>query len=145
MDVNIKQQWDQDISLGTPFPSLLSLPRCPSLVLSAKLRFEISSTMRCTICLSGSIRRSFRVNSRCHTVSYAVVRSTRTTPAVSFASKQSSMSYVSRVTRFTVDRPLRKPACSWGSWGWWSMMGPIRPWIILSSSLNGMHNSEMFL
>ena len=42
-----------------------------------------------------------------------------------------------------VERPIQKPACSWGSWG--SMMGLIRPWIILSSSLNGMHNGEMGL
>ena len=105
---------------GTPFLSLRSRPCCPPLVPSTKLRPETSPTMKCTICLSGSIRRSFRVTPRCHTVSYAAVRSTRTAPAVSLASKQSLTPCVSRVTWSTVDRPLRKPACSWGSWDqWW--------------------------
>ena len=50
-------------------------------------------------------------------VSYAAVRLTRTAPAVPLALKQSSKSCVSRVTWSTVNRPLRKPASSWGSWG----------------------------
>ena len=100
-----------------PFLSLRSLIYCPSLVLSTKLWFEISSTMKCTICLSGSIQRSFKVNPQCHIVSYAAIRSIKTAQAVSLASKQSSVSCVSSVTRSTVDHSLWKPACSCGSWG----------------------------
>ena len=144
MDVDIKQQWSQDRFLrDAVHESAPSLIYCPSLVLSTKLWFEISSTMKCTICLSGSIQRSFKVNLRCHIVSYAAIRSIRTAQAVSLASKQSSVSCVSSVTRSTVDHSLWKPACSCGSWG--SMMGLIRPWIIFLSSLNVMHNSEMGL
>ena len=40
-----------------------------SVLKSTELRFEVSSTMKCTMCLAGSIRRSFRVNPLCHTVS----------------------------------------------------------------------------
>ena len=68
---------------GTPFFSLLSLLRCPSLVCTTKLRFDNISMMKRTMCLSGMILSSFRWSPRCHTVSYAAVKSRNTTPAFS--------------------------------------------------------------
>ena len=130
MDVDIGAKIDP---WGTPFLSLRSLLCCPSLVLSTKLRFEISSTMNFTLCLSGSKRGSFRINPRCRTGSYAAVRSTRTVPAVSLASNSTRCPVL-------VERPGLRLIVLYGNqlareaiWG--STMGLIRPWIILSSSL----------
>ena len=128
---------------GTPFFIILSLLRCPSLVCTTKLRFDNISMMKPTMCLSGMILSSFRWSPRCHTVSYAAVKSRNTTPAFSLFWKLSSMSCVSSVTWSTVDRPRRKPACSRGSCG--STTGSMRLCIILSRILNGTQSSEMGL
>ena len=49
---------------GTPFFSLLSLLRCPSLVCTTKLRFYNISIMKPTMCLSGMILyKQFQVKS----------------------------------------------------------------------------------
>ena len=130
---------------GTSFFILMSLLRCPSLVCTTKLRFDNISMMKPTTCLSGMVIYicSARWRPRCHTVSYAAVKSRNTTPAFSLCSKLSSMSYVSSVTWSTADLPRRKPACSRGRCGFTT--GSMRLCINLSRILNGTQSSEMGL
>ena len=122
---------------------LLSLLRCPSLVCTTKLRFDNISMMKPTTCLSGMVQISFRLSPRCHTVSYAAVKSRNTTPAFSLCSKLSTMYWVSSITWPTVDLPRRNPACSRGRCE--STTGSMRLWINLSRNLNGAQSSEMGL
>ena len=102
---------------GKPFFSLLSLLCCPSLVWRVKLRLLSISMMKPTMCRSRMVCRGLRWSPRSQTVSYAAVRSSRTTPAFSPRWKVSSMSRVRNVTWSTVDLPRRKPAWSFGSFG----------------------------
>ena len=97
--------------------------------------------MKLTMCRSGISCRSLRWRPRCQTVSYAAVRSSRTTPAFSPTWKVSSMSWVRRVTWSVVDFPRRKPACSLGSCG--SMTGSRRAYSRRSITLYGTHKRDM--
>ena len=103
-----------------------------------KLRFDKISMMKPTTCLARKVQSSFRWSPRCHTVSYAAVKSRNTTPAFSLCSKLSSMYCVSSVTWSTVDLPRRKPACSRGRCR--STTGSMRLCIII---LNRTQSSKM--
>jgi len=117
-DVDVKKGFQDeslwDAVLEASQPALLPLP-----VVRVKLRLPTISMIMRTVCLSGKNRTSLQVRLRCHAVSQAAVRSSNTSPAFFLAAKLSTMSYVSRVSWFTVDFPCRKPACSVRSSGWW--------------------------
>ena len=101
---------------GTPFLSFVTLLLWPLLVCSRKLWLLSISIMKLTMCLSGMVSRRSMCSPRSQTVSYAAVRSRKMVPAFSPDWKLSSMSWHRRVTWSVVDIPLRKPACSLGSW-----------------------------
>ena len=126
---------------STPLRRCLSRLTYQSLVLSLKLWLERSSIIRDTIRPSGIICRSLRCSPRSHTVSYAAVRSTRTTPTFFHASNLASMPSVRRVTWSAVERPWWKLACYGGSCG--SITGSSQVRRRLSSSFRGTQRSEM--
>jgi len=101
---------------GTPFLRYRNLFRMPFLVVRVKLQLPTISMIMWTMCLSGSSCSSLQVRRRCHTVSWAAVRSTNT-PLAFLAEKLFSMSCVSRVTWSTADLPCQESTYSWGSNG----------------------------
>ena len=141
MDVGVEEQGASTEPWGTPFLSCLGLLRWPSLMWRVNLRFLSISIMKLTMCRSGISCRSLRWRPRCQTVSYAAVRSSRTTPAFYPTWKVSSMSWVRRVTWSVVDFPRPKPACSLGSCG--SMTGSRRAYSRRSITLYGTHKRDM--
>ena len=126
---------------GTPFLRRRSLLCWPSLVWGVKLRLVSISIMKPTMCRSGIVCRSLRWSQRSQTVSYAAVRSKRMMPAFSPRWKESSMSWVRRVTWSTVDFLRLKPACSCSSFG--SITDSRRGWRRHSKILYGTQNRAM--
>ena len=73
--------WVRVNSCRTPFIRHLNLLLRWVPVVRVKLQLYISSIIRFSICLSGTNRNSLQERQWCHTVSYAAVKSTNTTPA----------------------------------------------------------------
>ena len=100
-------------SCGTPLSRVLQRNFLPPMC-TWKRRCDIIDIITRTTSFLGNILNKLSVRPRFHAVSYAVERSTNTTPAFSFLSKTHSISSVSETTWFWEEWPGRKPACYLG-------------------------------
>ena len=93
-----------------------------------------SIMMNFTSLASGMVCRVLRYSPRCHTVSYAAVRSTKTAPNSCFSCTATSMSLTSRTTWSVVELPFLNPALQiWerrliGRWLWQFLSSHFDPW-----------------
>ena len=100
---------------GTLFLRRSSLLCLLSPVVRVKLRFQTSSMIILTMCLSGISLSSMQVRPRCQTVSYAAVRLTNTAPAFFLASKEFLMFWVTEQLDLRLTSRVGTQPAIWGA------------------------------